>query len=136
MKIRKSIHVNILLVSPLLVGALIMAYQSIADFSKFGFIAAIIIILMWHYFKYQYLVYQHFVAIENGQLKVKSGFDRIEMDLDTIKTLEYANHRMKVVADGLEYEFNFAGYDVLKAEALIERMKTELPDHLRGQAAT
>jgi hypothetical protein len=40
---------------------------------------------------------------------------------------------MKVVAEGIAYRLNFAGYDVSKTEALIEKLKTKLADNITLQ---
>lgn len=133
MKLKKSIHVNILLVSPFVIAAPIMAYKAIGDLSRFGFLAVMILVLMFQYFKYQYDLYKHFVAIEDDRLKVKNGSNRIEIDTCSIKKIEYSDHMMKVETEGIEYQLNFAGYDVLKTEAFIEQLKTKIVDHLPVQ---
>ena len=82
-----------------------MLYNTIGNLTRFGSVALVVLIGLSLFIRHQYNLYQHFVALENGELKTNNGTNNISINAKTIKDIEYSKHSLNLKLEGMEYKF-------------------------------
>lgn len=85
----------------------------------------VVLICLSLFIRHQYSLYQHFVALEDGQLKINDGMHNMNLNTKKIRNIEYSNHKLQLKVEGLEYRFSFSGYDPLKVDHLLVQLRKE-----------